>query len=148
MTRFTHWVLFDSAVVVVVDVAAAVGYRSPTHQLPHRPKLLIAEVRASSRCGDPLCRGTILNPATGHHRVMVIRMANVVELPDFLQLWRTMGRHHTGRGAVRSERHGKSNHKAPEDIEGGHRQSAFKYIRKATIQGGCAKTSFEVRHLV
>lgn len=130
MTRFTHWLFFDSAVVVVVDVAAAVGYRPPPHQLPRWPKRLIAKVRASSCCGDPLCPGTLLNPATGHHRVMVIRMANVVELPVFLKLSMTMGRHHTGRGAVKSERHGKSNHKAPEDIEGGRQQSAFKYIRK------------------
>lgn len=58
-------------------------YHPPTHQLCHQPKLLISKARASSCCGDPLCRCTLLNHTTGHHGVKVIRMANVVELPDF-----------------------------------------------------------------
>lgn len=79
MTQFTHWVLFDSA-TAAVDVAAVVGYLPPTHQPSHRPKVLIGKVPASSCCSAPLHHCTLLNPATGHHCVMVIRMADVIAL--------------------------------------------------------------------
>lgn len=53
----------------------------PPRQLSHRPKVSIGEAPASSSCGDPLRHCTLLNPATGHHSAMVIRMANGMELP-------------------------------------------------------------------
>lgn len=52
---------FDSAAaVVVVDVAAAVGYRPPTHQLPHRPKLLT---------GKGSCQLLLRRPALPVHSI-------------------------------------------------------------------------------
>lgn len=67
MTQFTHWALFDSAAAAAV-VAAVGGYRPPPHHPTSSPigaTVLIGKVPASSRCGDPLRRGTLLNPRNG-----------------------------------------------------------------------------------
>ena len=56
MTHFTHWVLFDSVVVVV---AAVLVY------LPAPPSSYVL-ISASFCCVDLLCHRIVLNPATGH----------------------------------------------------------------------------------
>lgn len=97
MTQFTHWLLFDSAVVVVVDVAAVVGYRPPTHQLPHQPKLLIGKVRACS----------LWRPALPVHSIEPHYRTSQRDGDQngkcgrgawFLNLSMTTGRHNTGGG--------------------------------------------------
>lgn len=89
MTQFTHWVLFDSAAVVV---AAVEGYRPPTHQPPHRPKVLIGEVPASSFCSGPLHHCTLLNLCYGTSSCDGDQNGRCDSATCFVNLLLTMGR--------------------------------------------------------